>query len=604
MSTTAVQPQIDFAQETHLKDYWRIVLRRKWIVVGFALLTTAIVGVMSFTTTPLYKASATIVVENEDSDVLNPADNSSKGVSYDIFENYIKTQMSLILSRSVAGKVFDELNMAELPRYQQEPHPVKRAFGAWMKKVSAFVNGKPVSDTKPDALALFLKDVELERVKGTRALQISVYNPEAELAAKAANAIAERYARDNMMRRALRFIRNQRMAALNEDYLRLKAQHDHLATLYGPKHHEMIMLRDEIRSLSEQIEKEKSNNGEFEESINKLVAGTAPEDEEKLLGDILHKIQETSVLSSSQMNNIVVADPAVAPTETSIPNKKRDLLVGLMGGLVVGIFLAFFVDYLDDTVKSEDDLKKIIGNENYMGAIPYDAHVKGFHKIAKMDRLVLQKPLSGSAEAYRLLRTQLKWITEKNPYFKDFAVVSSIPDEGKSTIASNLAISLSQLGQKILLVDTDIRRGRLQRTYETPTRLGLGQFLTDGLRFTDIVQKTKIPNLWIITPGESVIMGSELLSSARTLEFIQETRKYFDLIIYDTAPITLLSDASVLLSHLYGAILVTRTGVTQGRLIQKSIRMVHAANTKLIGVVLNSATQDETNQYYSRYYRD
>ena len=457
MATTAVQT-IDFARETHLKDYWRIILRRKWIVIGFAILTTTVVGVMSFLTTPLYKASATIVIESEDSDVLNPSQSSSKGLSYDIFENYIKTQMSLIFSRSVAGKVFDELGMADLPRYQQEPHPVKRAFKGWMKSISRFLGGKAGTGAKPDPLHYFLKDIELERVKGTRALTISVYNPDRELAAQAANAIAERYARDNMMRRALRFIRNQRMASLNEDYLRLKSQHDRLSNLYGPKHHEMVMLRDEIRSLSEQIEKERANNQGFEASITKLVAGAAPHEEEKLLSDILHKIQETSVLSSSQMNNIVVADPAVPPAETALPNKKRDLLLGLIGGLITGIFLAFFVDYLDDTVKNEEDLKKIIGNENYMGAIPYDDRVKGFHKIAKMDRLVLQKPLSGSAEAYRLLRTQLKWVAEKNPYFKDLAIISSVPDEGKSTIASNLAISLSQLGQKILLVDTDIRQ--------------------------------------------------------------------------------------------------------------------------------------------------
>jgi protein-tyrosine kinase len=110
--------------------------------------------------------------------------------------------------------------------------------------------------------------------------------------------------------------------------------------------------------------------------------------------------------------------------------------------------------------------------------------------------------------------------------------------------------------------------------------------------------------LWIVTPGESMIMGSELLSSSRMLEFIQETRKYFDVIIYDTAPITLISDASVLLSHLHGAILVTRTGVTQGRIIPKAIRMIRNANTKLIGVVLNSNATEVNNKYYHRYYRD
>src|SRR5262245_2064173 len=154
---------LDFQKGTHLKDYWKIILRRKWIVITFTALTTAAVGLMSFTTMPLYKASATIVIENEESDVLDPArGGGSKGLSYDIFENYIKTQMSLILSRSVAGKVFDEMHLSALPRYQQEPHPIKRAAKIWFEKISGLIGGEDNSDKKPDPLRLFLKDIELE----------------------------------------------------------------------------------------------------------------------------------------------------------------------------------------------------------------------------------------------------------------------------------------------------------------------------------------------------------------------------------------------------------------------------------------------------------
>jgi len=603
--TMANQQTLDFQHGTHLRDYWKIVLRRKWIVIGFCFLTTTAVGLMSFFTMPLYQASATIVIESE-SDVLNPSQDSSRGLSYDVFENYIKTQISLILSRSVAGKVFEEMHLGELPRYQREPHPVKRRLNAWWDQFAAIFSTPAPGSGKPDAFNLFLKDMSLQRIQGTRALIISVYNPDAQMAADIANAVAERYARDNLMRRALRFIRNQRMSTLNADYLRLKSHYDTLVNQYGPKHHEVILLKDEIRALAERIEQEQFQNKTLENSVMAGVASdTLPKEEEaRLLEDILHKIQETSVLSSSQMSNIAVADPAVPSADYALPQKKQDILFGFFVGLAIGIFLAFFVDYLDDTIKNDEDLKRLIGNETYMGAIPFDARVKGFHKIAKVDKIVLQRPLSGTAEAYRLIRLQLQWLSQKEYGFKDIAVVSSLPDEGKSTIASNLAISFSQLDQRVLLVDTDIRRGRLQRSYETNARMGLGQYLTDGIQFEDVIQSTKIPNLWLVTPGESPIMGSELFSSVRMMEFIQETRKNFDLIIYDTPPIMLISDASVLLAYLYGAILVTRAGVTQGRIIPKAIRMIHNANTKLIGVVLNSNQQEENNKYYHRYYRD
>lgn len=605
ISKPAAPRTLDFQQGTNVKDYWRVILRRRWIVISFTTIVTLAVAIMSFLTPPLYRASTTIVIDSEVSDGLNPSENSAKGVSFDIFENYIKTQMALILSRSVAGKVFDELHLADLPRYQGEPHPIKRYFQKWSKRFSRFFSSAPESHLKADPMQRFLHDIELERIKGTRALQISVLNPNAAMAADIANRIAERYARDNMMRRALRFIQNQRMATLNADYLRLKGEYDRLSHLYGPKHHLIISLKDEIRALAERIDKEQENNQSIQKSIDRItLTAKTPDEEEKLLADILQQIQATSVLSSSQMNNIAVADPAVPPSEVAVPNKKKDIALGLLAGLAMGIFLAFLVDYLDDTLKGEEDLKKVIGNENYIGSIPYDDRIKGFHRMAKMDRLMVQKPLSGSAEAYRLIRLQLHWMLQKNPSFKDFAIISSIPDEGKSTISSNLAISLAQLDQKVLLVDTDIRRGRLQRTYQTSARMGLGQYLTDGLRFGDIVQKTKISNLWLVTPGESIIMGSELLSSPRMFEFIQECRRHFDIILYDTAPITLISDASVLLGHLHGAILVTRTGVTRSRIVPKSIQMIRNANTKLIGVVLNSAMPEENNKYYHRYYRD
>lgn len=595
------QPQEVFVAETNLKDYWNILLRRKWIVISFCILATIVSTVLSFAMTPLYKATATIVIEGEDSS-MGTAD-SSKGMSFDIFENYLETQMSLILSRSIAGKVFEEYKLNTQPRYQGRIHPA----AAWMqektRQIKSFFVDEPRSAVnKSDPLNVFLKDVELERLKGTRAIRIAVYNPDSQTAAKVANALAERYSRDNMMRRALTFIRNQRTGTLNQDYLRLQSKYDYLSNQYGPMHPEMIALRNEIRAMASRIEQEKKRNID-PDAAGSPFKGANSEEEEKLLDDILRDIQESSVLSSKQMNNISVADPAVPPQQISKPKKKQNILVGLLGGLVIGIFLAFFVDYLDDTIKSEEDLKRVLGNVNYMGSIPFDKHVKGFRRISKVDRLVVQRPLSESAEAYRLIRIQLHWHMKKNPYFKDIAVMGSMPDEGKSTVASNLAISLAQLNKKVLLVDADIRRGRLARTYGTAKKKGLGQYLTEDASFYEIIQKTKIPNLSIVTPGESVIMGAELLSSHKMAEFIQETRENFDMIVYDTPPVTLISDAMVLLSHLHGAILVSRTGLTRARLVPKAISLMRSANPNVIGVVLNS-TQTVENKYYHRYYKD
>lgn len=603
---TATTPTLDFqGSNTHLKDYFDILLRRKWIVLTFCIVSTLVVTILNLMMTPLYKASTTIVIESENS-VLNPADTGSRGMSFEIFDNYVETQKSLILSRSVAGKVFEDLKLDQQERYQGEPDSLKVFLNNKISELFSLFS--PEEREKPagpiDPLPYFLKDIQIMRIKGTRAIQITVYNPDPILAAEIANKLAERYSRDNLMRRALTFIRNQRMSSLNADYLRLQSKYDELSNQYGPKHHKMIALMQEIRALASRIEAEQ--HAKAQESSPDAFEDLSKEEEEQLLENILHQIQESSILSSSQMNNIAVADPAVPSSDIARPQKKRNVMIAFLASFVVGIFLAFFVEYLDDTIKSEDDLKKAIGSGvNFMGLIPFDDHAKGFRKISKLDRLVMNRPLSGSAEAYRLLRIQLQWFVKKNGEVKDFAICSSIPDEGKTTIASNLAISLSQLNQKVLLVDSDIRRGRLYRTFGTGKKRGLAQYLSEDMPLEKIIQQTKIPNLWIVTPGENVILGvSELFSSPKMSEFIQETRKYFDIVVYDTPPITLVADASVLMSQLHGAILVSRTGVTRSRLIQKSLSMIRGSNTSLIGLVLNSSYAAENNKYYHRYYRD
>lgn len=601
----AVIPQQPGAGESpggNVQQYLDVLRRRKWIVISFCILGTAAVALLTAFVTPLYKASTTIVIEGEGSDILNPSQDSSRGVSFDVFENYIETQMSLIRSRSIAGKVFQELDFGKLPRYRTE----KKESPSVLKKASSAVRGvldlPEKTASSADPVNRFIKDIELERLKGTRAVQISVYNPDADLAAMAANALATRYAQDNLMRRANSYIRNQRMAALNADYMRLQSQYDYLSNIYGPKHYKMQALNTEIRALADRItaEQTKISSGEIDESL----VDDEGKESRRLLEEILTTIQDVSVRSSSQMNNVVVADPAVPPKEVAFPKKGKSILIAFLASLLAGIFLAYLIEYLDDTIKNYEDLRSVMGRALYAGSVPFDERIKGFNRLSKMDRMMMHRPLSGSAEAYRLIRVHLQWFIDKVPGFKEFAVVSAIPGEGKSTVASNLTVSLAQLDKRMLLVDADVRRGRLHRTYGMKNKKGLGQFLIGEAKFEDILQETSTPNVWLVTPGENHMLGAELLSSPMMSEFIRKTRSHFDMVVYDTPPITLISDTSVLLSQLSGALLVCRTGVTKFKLVKRSLAMINHTGTRLLGVVLNGNAAADTNKYYNMYYRD
>jgi len=181
-------------------------------------------------------------------------------------------------------------------------------------------------------------------------------------------------------------------------------------------------------------------------------------------------------------------------------------------------------------------------------------------------------------------------------------VLSPGPGEGKTTVASNIAIALSQTGLNVLLVDSDIRRGRLHKSYDAENDKGLGHYLTNGLQIADVIQKTSIPGVSIVTRGDSIINSSQLFSSPRMAEFIREARSRFDIIVYDTPPLTFISDASILVSQVKGALLVVRSGVTNTRVLPKAIKMIQDASQKFIGIALNSAGSGN-DSYYQKYYR-
>ncbi len=554
-------------------DYWDIFKRRRWVIFSFCLVTTTVVAIASFMMQPVYRATTSIVVEGEEYNVL-ATDSSNKGASFDIFENYLQTQMEIILSRSVAGRVFEQYKLGELEGYKTSKDPIKKF-------------------TK--------KNIFLERLKGTRFIRISVDISDPELAAKLANSLADTYAQDNLMRRALTFIRNQRMASFNAEYLRLQDKLASLSTIYGPLHPDMINLKQEIQKLATQIEAERSGLKELASSVD------IPENvlkEHEALKMTLQKIQENSVFSSSRMNNIFIADKAIVPKDRIRPKRILNILVGFFGGLIGGIFLAFVINYLDDSIKTEEDMKKQLGSGViFLGALPVEkAAKKGQSSNPKVDQLVNLNMESPSAEAYRLIRTRILWSVSKDHGLKDIAVLSSVPGEGKTTVASNLAIALSQLKLNTLLVDTDIRRGRLHESHGLSNEKGLGHYLMDTAPFKDILVKTEIPNLSIVTCGKSVIDSSQLFTLPKMSDFIREARERFDMIVYDTPPVTIISDAGILTSQLHGAIMVSRSGVTRARELQKALSIIKESETKLIGAVLNAAESTEVT-HYNKYYQ-
>jgi capsular exopolysaccharide synthesis family protein len=163
---------------------------------------------------------------------------------------------------------------------------------------------------------------------------------------------------------------------------------------------------------------------------------------------------------------------------------------------------------------------------------------------------------------------------------------------------------LAQLKYKVLLVDTDIRRGRLHESFGKPNQKGLGHFLTANLAFKDVVQPADIEGVSIVTCGSSPIDSSHLFNSAKMDDFVSEARKHFDIIIYDTPPINVISDALILIPRLQSCLFVTRSGVTNSVMLSRAVSLVQESKAKLLGVVLNAADTGHMmtyHQYYKSY---
>ena len=557
--------------ETHLAEYWQILCRRRAVMTAFFIICFSTVTLGTFLMKPLYEASSTLIIEGENTNVLNASESSADINNYNVFENYIETQIAIIKSDAVAGKVFEEFKLKDSPRYREK-----------------VILGKKFQRK-------FTDDISIERLRDTRMIDISVFAPGPQLASDIANRLAELYSRDNMMRRALTFIRNQRMASLNAEYLRLQSKLDSLSNQFGPKHPDMMALKEEIRTMANRIQNP---------SLADSQAGKSLSENQTLLEESLLKIQESSVLASSKMSNVAIVDRATPSNEIAKPRRGLNVVLGFLLGLVGGVLLAFFVDYMDDSIKTEEDAKKYLENTVYLGSLLSEKASK--HSLARfprIDHLVFDAKDSASAEAYRLLRTRILWSVPEESPLKDVAVLSSIPGEGKSAVASNLAIALSQINLKVLLVDADLRKGRVHESYELPNDKGLANYLTEKLSLDSAVKKTYVPGLFVMTKGGSAIDSSQLFSSGRMKKFIEEVKQQFDMVIYDTPPLTVIADAAILVSQVGGAILILRSGMTSVRVSNKGLGILRESHAHLLGAVLNDVDSSET-RLYSHYYHD
>jgi capsular exopolysaccharide synthesis family protein len=378
--------------------------------------------------------------------------------------------------------------------------------------------------------------------------------------------------------------------------------------------------RSHVAILQEALDRQKAEANDLAEKlVNYHILQHDADSNKQLYDGLLQKLKEAGISAGLKSSNIRVVDPALAPTSPSRPQKARNISLAFLVGLVGGVGLAIFREYLDNTVKSPDDIESLTGLPS-LAVVPSLPGLNGHHgKLSRLAReaapqaalgprvelLSYVQPKSQISEAFRALRTSLLLSQAEHPP-QVILVTSALPREGKTTAAVNLAVTLAQLGDRTLLMDSDLRKPGVRRALNLTIGkdAGLSSYLA-GVSTLDevLIPHPTISNLTALTTGPVPPSPADLLSSHKMREAITEVRRRFKFVVIDSPPVMAATDAVILSALTDGVLLVVRSGETPKEAFTRTRDLLAAVKCRLLGVVLNAVDSSAPDYYYSyRYY--
>lgn len=427
----------------------------------------------------------------------------------------------------------------------------------------------------------------------------------------------------------------------------MNGQYTEAINQYGPNFPKVQRLQSQLKEIDQNLEREKKAvvarlGSEYHEAQQREELLTRTLDQQKteaslmsermvqynilkrdaeadkaLYDGLLTKLKEAGISSALQSSNIRIVDPAMVPSTPSRPAKSRNISLAFLVGIAGGIGLALLREYMDNTVKTPDDIETLARLPSLAvvpefqdtdGDVPKRrtlADALGNGPSRHVELVAQHLPKSQMSEAFRALRTALLLSQAGHPP-QVILVTSSLPREGKTTSAANLAVTLAQLGDRTLLIDADLRKPGVGRLLNLNggKYAGLSSYLA-GVSSLDLVtvQHPAIPNLSAIPTGPLPPNPADLLSSHRLADAITELRSKFKFIVIDTPPVMAATDAVILSVQADGVLLVVRSGETPKEAFTRTRDLLVSVKCRLLGVVLNAVDSSAPDYYYSyRYY--
>lgn len=551
-------------QSLDFSHYWPIFLRRRWIIFSMVAFGTIGTAIVNFSMRPVFEARTMVLIEKEGMNTL-----SQEGVKVESQQDdYYQTQYEILKSRTLATKVSQDLRL--------EDHP-------------EFAGLDPIQQLQ--------ENVRILPIRRSRLVHIAAQFKDPQLAADVANSLAKAYAVQNLESRlflskeVLRALENQDTTAsieslpavvnsplvqeLKVNLARLQASRAELSSRYQPRHPRMIQLKAEVEETRSQLERE-----------------------------IRHIAESVKIQLSGQLqgNNVRIIDTARVPKHPTKPNKRKNLTLAFFLSLLAGFGLALLVDSFDLKIRSQQDLEKLV-RLPFLGGVMKIVGFDGgrphaFHKI-------WGEVHSQAAESFRNLRTAISFrlSTIKGP--TTLLVTSSIQGEGKSFICANLARAFAQAGERVLLIDGDLRRPTQHRLFELSNEKGLSSYLLEGNSPADYMQDGTIPNLKIIPCGPIPDNPAELLTDKRLKALFGWAVNEFDRILVDSTPVFPITDAQLWGKQVHGVVFVVKANQARAVLVQRGTQILKEGFSNIIGGVLNHSDLGFAgSSYYYYYYLD
>lgn len=319
---------------------------------------------------------------------------------------------------------------------------------------------------------------------------------------------------------------------------------------------------------------------------------------QQIRSNLLSSYENVRLTRLSSTTNIASIEPATVPEEPIRPQPLSNTGLGAAVGLMLAFGIAFLIEYLDDTLKTAEQIGKVLG----LPVIGYIAEIEHGHELA----YVSESPRSPVAEAFRTLRTNLEFASVDEP-IKTLLVVSVHPGEGKSTVAANLAVTLVQGGKRTLLIDADLRRPHVHRFFGLPNRRGMSDVFRETISLAEVTTPWSDPNLGIVTSGNIPPNPADLLASKKMEAILSTAKETAEIVVIDAPPF-LVADASILASRVDGILLVIRPGKTPMDAALSTLEQIKRSGGRIIGVVMNRIPRNRPSYYggyrhYTAYYK-